>query len=226
MKLNTSLSIITVAFIVSLFGFVISVAIPQNDISDALMIAALFCAATSSVIAAVFTKKLSKSKQWYYVLVGGLLVLLSYLVKNAGFNFLNDILKVSGGVITILALGYYIYLHKSDFKNSKWIWFMPGILLGCLFKYMYWIGGNIILFGCLLALAILSIFQLIRLKKHTRINVLLIVWQLVMCVSIAVFYFRYVKCDYFIMGYLFTWLALVDILLQHEKNMLEDSEFK
>ncbi len=160
------------------------------------------------------------------MIVGGLLVLLSYPVKSAGFDFLSDFLKVSGSVITILALGHYIYFHKSDFRNTKWIWFMPVILLGCLFKYMYWIGGNIILFGCLLALAILSIIQLVKLKKHTRVHVLLLVWQLAMCVCIAVFYFRYVKCDYFLMGYIFTWLALVDILLQHEKNMLEDNEFK
>ena len=199
---------------------------PQNEISDTLMIAALFVGAASGIIASVFTKKLSKSKHWNFMLVGGLLLLFSFPAKIMGFDFLQDILKVSGGIIVITALGHYIYLYRSEFRNSVWIWFFPLILLGCLFKYMYWIGGNIIIFSSLLIIIIKSIIQLVRHKNHTTVQLLLFVWQIAMCGCIAVFYFRYIKCDYFIMGFVFIVLALVDILLQHEKGLLGNNEFK
>ncbi|MEO8149119.1 MAG: hypothetical protein ABI723_15850 [Bacteroidia bacterium] len=218
MKLNTSLSILTVAFILSLSGFIISVVMPQNNFSDKLMIAALFSGAASGIIASVFTKKLAKSKQWNYVVIGGLILLLSYPVKIMDFLFLNNILKVTGGVIFITTLGYYIYLNRSDFRNSRWIWFIPFILLGCLLRYMYWPGGNIIIFSCLMIITVKSIIQLSNYKKHTRVELLLLVWQIAMCGCIAVFYFRYIKVDSFIIGFIFILLALVDILLQNEKK--------
>lgn len=225
MKLNTSISIITIAFILSLGGFIISIAMPHSNVSDTLMIAALFCAAASGIVASVFTKKLSKSIQWKYVAIGGLLVLISFPLKIMGFLFLNNILKVLGGVISIVALAYYIYLHKFDFRKSKWIWFFPFILTGCLFKYMYWTGGNIILLGSLLFIIITSIIELFRLKSYKGVYVLLLVWQIVMSCCVSVFYFRYIKLDYFFIGYIFTWLALGDIFLRHEKNMLRNNEF-
>lgn len=225
MKLNMSISIITIAFILSLVGFIMSVAMPHSTVADTLMIAALFCAAASGIVASVFTKKLSKSIQWKYVVIGGLLVLLSFPLKIMGFVFINNILKLSGGAIAISGLGYYIYLHKFDYRKSKWIWFVPLILSGCLFKYMYWTGGNIILFGSLLFILVTSIIELFRLENYKGVHTLLLVWQIVMCCCITVFYFRYVKLDYFFIGYIFTWLALVDIFLRHEKNMLQNNEF-
>lgn len=226
MKLYTASVMIFVAFTLSLSGFVVSVAMHQSETSDALMTAALFSAAASGIIAAVFTKKLTKSKQWIYVVVGGLLLLLSYPAKKMSFLFLENILKVSGGTISIFGLGYFIYLYKADFRKSKWIWFIPFILLGILFKFMYWTGGNLIVFSCLLVIAITASLDLVRQKNHTTIQLLLLVWQIVMCVCIAIFYFRLVVISAFIIGYIFLLFALVDILLQHEKNMLENNEFK
>ena len=217
MKLNTASGIITVALIMSIGGFILSAAIPLNKFSDTLMSASLFCAATSGIVASVFTKKLVNSKQWNFLVVGALLLLLGFAVKIAGLRFIGEILRVSGGLIAIPALGFYIYLHRADFKNSKWIWFIPFILLGCLFKHMYWPGANMIIFSSLLLIILISVFQLVKPKQNTRIQVFILAWQIAMCVCIAVFYFRYVRFDAFLIGYIFFFFALVDIFLQHEK---------
>ena len=134
MKLDTSSGILFVAFILSLIGLIASMVMPQNNASDALMIVALFIAAVSGIIASVFTKKLAKSKQWNYMIIGGLLLLVGFFVKLSGFAFWGNILKASGGAISIIALGFYIYLYRSDFRNSNWVWFIPFLLLGCLFR--------------------------------------------------------------------------------------------
>ena len=224
MKFSITFGSLTIALLISLCGFVVSMVMPENQTSDALMIAALFCAAASGMIASVFTKKLSKSKQWKYVLTGGLLLLLSFPLNMFGYDFLNSILKVSGGVITIIAFGCYFYLHQSDFLNNKWIWFIPFILLGCLFKYMQWFGGNLIVFTSLLLIAALAIIQLFRLKNYSWAQLLLLVWQIAMCGCIAAFYFRHIQFDPLLIGYIFTWLALMEILLKHEINMLENNK--
>ncbi|MBL7926092.1 MAG: hypothetical protein JNK61_04205 [Bacteroidia bacterium] len=226
MKLSTTLIIIIVAFTTSLCGFIISMVLPQSNVSDTLMIASLFIAATSGIGASIFTKKLVKSKHWIYIVTGGIAILIGLILQIMRFDLLNEIFRVSGAVISIASLGHYVYLHYADFRSSNWIWFIPLILLGCLFKHMYWRGGNIIIFSSLMVLAISTIAQLLKLKKYSLVQTLLLIWQLVMCVCIAVFYFRYIKLDSFIIGYIFVWVALVHIFLQQEKNTLENSEFR
>ena len=125
---------------------------------------------------------------------------------------------MSGGTIAIASFAYYVYLHRAEFKNSKWIWFLPSILSGCLFKYMHWAGANIIIFSSLAILILMTSIQLVRLRNCTKVQAWLLVWQLVMCGCIVVFYFRYVKLDSFIIGYIFSWLAVVYILLQNENK--------
>jgi len=217
MKLNTAADIITTAFIISLGGFIISAAMPQNKVSDLLMIVALFGAAASGILASVFTKKLVKSKQWNPFAAGILLFLVGFFIKMTGFRFAGEILRITGGVIAITALGQYIYQHRTDFKNSKWIWFIPFILLGCLFKHMYWPGGNIIIFGSLLMIVVISAIQLVKPKQNTKTQVFLLAWQITMCVCIAAFYFGHIHLDPFFIGYIFILLALVDIFLHQEK---------
>ncbi len=227
MRIHTSLNIITIAFIISLCGFILSLALPQNEIADSLMIAALFIAAAAGIVASLLTEKLSRSKQWRYVVIGGLFMLLGFVMKRFfEMDTLGSIVKVSGAVIAIVALGYHIFQYRKDFLNSKWIWFIPFILSGCLFKLMHWPGGNIIVFASLLIIAVTTILQLINFKKLSSVQVLLLVWQLAVCACIVVFYFRYIKWDSFIIGYLFTWLALIHILLHNEKNSLENSEYR
>lgn len=226
MKPNITLIIIIVAFIISICGFMVSMFLPQNNISDALMIAALFIAAGSGVIASVFTNKLTKSKQWNYVIAGGVIMFLSFLLKISGFEFVHQIFFVCGSVFTITALGYYIYINKVDFKYSMWICFFPVILIGCIFKYMYWTGANIIIFGSLFILSLMTIVQLIQLKKHSLLKTMLLVWQLTMCIFITVFHFRHIKLDSIMIAYIFLLVGLVNIFLQQEKNTLENSEFR
>lgn len=217
MKLNTATGIISIAFIISLAGFIISAATPQQQIADTLMVAALFCAAASAIIASVFTKKLVNSRQWKFLVAGVILFLLGFAAKLAGLNYTDKILRVAGGIIVFAALGHYIYMHRADFKNSKWVLSVPFILLGCFFKHMYWPGGNLIMFASLLLIIILSFIQLAKLKQNTKIQLWLLLWQITMCICIFVFYFSYVKFDAFIIGYIFILLALVDIFLHQEK---------
>lgn len=226
MKITPALFIIIIALILSLTGFVLSVVMPQSNISDLLMLAALYSAAASTIIASAITKKLAKSKQCIYFVTGALLMLLGFVLQIMGSDFLNEILKVSGGLISIVALGYYIYLNRVDFRNSKWIWFMPFILSGCLLKLMRWPGANIIMIGCLAVITVTAIVQLTKFKNYTKVQLLILVWEIVMCVCISVFYLHHIKMDVFIIGYIFTWLALVDILLQQESNILGNTLFE
>lgn len=226
MKFNLVLNIITVAFIISLCGLVLSFVLPQNNVSDTLMIAALFLAAASGIAASVFTKKLVKSKQWYFAATGGFLLLIGFILQIEGSDFFHQVFKLSGTVISIVAFTHYIYLNRFDFKYNKWIWLIPIIITGGLFKCMHWPGGNIILFGGLLAIVVISIIELLTPKKRKGVRILLLIWQIIMCLCIAVFYFRYINLDSFSIGYLFVWLALFDILLLREKNMLSGNEFR
>ncbi len=225
MQLTGTIRVITVAFLMSLTGFLMSIFASSNNLSDSLMFASLLLSAIASIISSVFTKKMIAGRQGKIVITGMLLFMLSFIVKAAGFPFLHEILKVSGGIVSIMALGNHIYLNNYDFRNNIWLWFVPVILLGCLFKHMCWTGGNIIIFGSLLSIVVVSIIQLVRLKKYSLVNVMLLIWQLTACVCIATFYFRYVKLDFISVGYIFLWIALIDILLKHEKNTLENNKY-
>jgi hypothetical protein len=225
MKFNTSLVIITVAFVLSLGGFIISVMMPQNDVSDILMVAGLFSAAGSGLVSSIVTKKMTQSRYWIYILVGGLFALLSLPAKYFEFDFAHQILLVSGVIILIIALTFFNDKQSFKIKNTKWVWFFPVILLGYLFKYMRWPGANIIIVICLLLITIVYIIQFFRIKKYSWIKLLLLLWMISMCGCIGAFTLRYITSDYFVIGSIFTWLALLDILIHHEKNMLEDNEF-
>ncbi|MBK7888992.1 MAG: hypothetical protein IPJ86_17375 [Bacteroidetes bacterium] len=221
MRLNPIIVLFFVAFLFSFVGLIISIVLPKSDISDVLMNFSLYISGTSGIVAVLFSKKLTSSKQWNYVLLGGALVVISFVVKFSGYYFADAVLKVSGGTIVITTLGYYVYLNRSDYRNNKWIWLLPLILLGCLFKYMQWKGANIIIFSGLLVISINAIIQLFRFKKYTRVQFLLFTIQLVISVCIAVFYFRFIKLDSIIIGYLFTWIALLDVYLQQENRFPE-----
>lgn len=217
MKLHTATVIITTAFMTSLGGFILSAAMPQSKVSDALMTVALFGAAASGILASLFTKKLVKSKQWKYFVAGILLFMTGFFIKITGFRAAGEIFNISGAVIAIAALGLYIYQHRTDFKHSKWVWFIPFILLGCLFKLLYWPGGNMIILASLLTIMVLSVIQLAKPGQNTKVQVLLLAWQIAMCVCIAAFYFGHIHIDPFFIGYIFILLALVDIFLHQEK---------
>lgn len=216
MKFNTTVIVILFAFGLSLTGFILSILSPQHDISDLLMIAGLFSTASSSILSKIFTKPFKQSKNWKYMVIGALLILMSMSVKYFDFIFLHQILLVTGSAIVIFASGIYFYLRSNDFKDNKWIWFTPFVLLGYLFKYMRWYGANIIILTCLLIISVLYLVQFIRQKKHSLVKILLLLWILTMCACIGVFTLRYVSSDYFVIGSVFTWLALIEILLQHE----------
>ncbi len=185
MKLQTAAVIIITAFIISLGGFILSAAMPQHKFSDTLMIVALFGAAASGMLASLFTKKLVKSKQWKYLVSGAGLLLLGIVLKKAGLHFTGETVKIAGGLLAITALGFFIYKNRADFSNSKWIWFVPFILLGCLFKLLYWPGGNFIFLASLVVIVVLSVIQLT--KQNTRVQLLLTAWQITSCICIAVF---------------------------------------
>lgn len=218
MRLKVIIVQVVVAFMFSVMGLTFSVIWPQSDISDLLMNTSLYIVGTSGIAAVLFTKKLTNSKQWKYVLLGGALVLISFVVEYAGYQFEDAVVKVSGGTIAITALGYYVFLNRIDYRDNKWIWLLPLILLGCLFKQMHWTGANIIIFASLLLISINALLQLFRFKKYSRTQLLLFTIQVVMSVFISVFYFRYIKLDSIIIGYFFTWLALLDVYLQQENR--------
>jgi hypothetical protein len=218
MRLKVIIVQVVVAFMFSVMGLTFSVIWPQSDISDLLMNTSLYIVGTSGIAAVLFTKKLTNSKQWKYVLLGGALVLISFVVEYAGYQFEDAVVKVSGGTIAITALGYYVFLNRIDYRDNKWIWLLPLILLGCLFKHMHWTGANIIIFASLLLISINALLQLFRFKKYSRTQLLLFTIQVVMSVFISVFYFRYIKLDSIIIGYFFTWLALLDVYLQQENR--------
>ena len=222
MRINPIIVLFFVAFLFSFVGLVISIVLPKSDISDLLMNFSLFISATSGIVTVLFSNKLTSSKQWNYVLLGGTLVVISFVVNFSGYHFAGSVLRVSGGTTAIAALGYYVYLNRFEYRNSKWIWFLPLILLGCLFKYMNWTGANIIIFSSLLVISINALLSLFRFRKYTRIQVLLFTIQLVMPVCIAVFYFRYIKLDSILIGYFFTWMALLDVCLQQENRFPEN----
>lgn len=221
MRLNPIIVLFFVAFLFSFVGLAISIVLPKSDLSDVLMNYSLYISGASGIVAVLFTKKLTNSKQWNYVLLGAALVVISFIVKFSGYHFADAVLKVGGGTIVITALGYYVYLNRSEYRNNKWIWLLPFILLGCLFKYMQWKGANIIIFSGLLVISINALLHLFRFKKYTRIQLLLFTIQLVMSVCISVFYFRFIKLDSIIIGYLFTWIALLDVYLQQENRFPE-----
>lgn len=225
MKLNTTLFIIIIAFVLSFIGFAISIALPQNDVSDILMVAGLFSAAGSGLVSSIVTKKMTQSRYWNYTLVGGIIALLSLPAKYFELDSLHPILLVSGVLVLIITLTFLNYKHASELKSTKWVWFFPVIILGYLFKYMRWPGANTIILISLLVIAIVYIIQFFRMKKYSWIQLLLLLWMVSMCGCIGVFTLRYVTSDYFVIGSIFTWLALLDILLQHGKNLLEDNEF-
>ena len=217
MMKHTIAVIIATAFIISLCGFILSAAMPQSKISDALMTIALFVAAASGILASVFTKKLVQSKQWKYFVAGLLLFMTGFFIKMAGYRSAGEVCNVSGAAIAITALGLYIFQHRAGFTNSKWFWLIPFILLGCLFKLLYWPGGNMIIFASLLAIAIISVIQLAKPKQDTKVQAFLLAWQILMCICITVFYFGHIQVDPLFIGYIFILLALVDIFLQQEK---------
>jgi len=218
MKLNSAAGIIIAAFVISLSGFILSAAIPQSTISDTLMTVALFGAAASGLLAAVFTEKLVKSVYWKYFIAGVFVFLAGFLLRFPGYRVAGEAGRVCGGITAITALTLYIYRHSSDFKNSTWILFIPFILLGCLFKHLYWPGGNLIIFVSLLVIVILSVLQLAKPKQNSIIQSFFLSWQISMCVCITVFYFGEVDADPFFIGYIFILLALVDIFLHQEKE--------
>lgn len=226
MELTVAIRIIAVAFIMSITGFFMSLFMIPNSLPDSLMFASLLLAALAGIIATVFSRNLRNSKQGKIVIAGAILFLLSFIVKAAGYPFVHEIMKVSVGLISILALFNYIYFKKYDFRNNIWLWFVPLILLGCLFKHMYWTGGNIIIFGSLLSIVIVSIVQLFNLEKFSLVIIMLLIWQLTVCMLIASFYFRYIKLDFISVGNIFLWMALIDILLKHERNTLQNSKYR
>lgn len=110
--------------------------LPKSDILDVIMNFSLYISATSGIVAVLFSNKLTSSKEWNYVLLGVALVVACFVIKFSGYHFADAVFKVSGVTIAIAALGYYVYLNRFDYRNNKWIWLLPLILLGCLFKYM------------------------------------------------------------------------------------------
>jgi len=216
LRLNPIIFLIVVAFLFSFIGLILSMVLPQSGIADTLMIFSLYIVGASGIVAVIFTKKLTNSKQWNYVVFGGALVFISFGVKYLGYHFADEVLKVTGSTIVIAMLGHFVYLHRLDYRNSKWMWLLPLILLGCLFKYMHWTGANVLIFASLLLILINALLQLLRFKKYSRTQLLLFAIQVAMSVCIAVFYFRYFDLDSIIIGYFFTWMALLNVYLQHE----------
>ncbi|MBK9402272.1 MAG: hypothetical protein IPN36_15955 [Bacteroidetes bacterium] len=186
MRLKVIIVQVVVAFMFSVMGLTFSVIWPQSDISDLLMNTSLYIVGTSGIAAVLFTKKLTNSKQWKYVLLGGALVLISFVVEYAGYQFEDAVVKVSGGTIAITALGYYVFLNRIDYRDNKWIWLLPLILLGCLFKHMHWTGANIIIFASLLLISINALLQLFRFKNTRELNYFFLPYRL-----LCQFLFRY-----------------------------------
>jgi uncharacterized membrane protein len=86
MRLNPIIVLFFVAFLFSFLGLTISIVLPTSDISDVLMNFSLYISGTSGIVAVLFSKKLTSSKQWDYVLLGGALVVISFLIKFSGYH--------------------------------------------------------------------------------------------------------------------------------------------
>lgn len=216
MRINTIITIIIFALILSCTGLILSIVLPDNQTTDAIMMTSIFVAASSGVIASVFNNNIMKSKQWKSVAAGGLMILAGFLLQALEVGFIHEIVKVSGFVISILVLGYNIYNHQNSYKKGTWIWFLPFILAGMLFKIMQWPGANIIIFGTIATIFIISIVHLVRFRKQSKVRRFLLIWQIVMCISIATFYFRYIKMNSLEVGFVFIWLSLLELLLREE----------
>lgn len=216
MNWHTTINIILISFILSMIGFVISFIYPTLIISDLLIMTALTLAALSSIISRLITKNLVPSKIWIFIIVAISLIVISILFKPDLHELVAEIMMVIGFLFVIIVFSYAIIMNKQKLRNDQWIWFLPFVLLGCLLKLMYWYGANIIIFGSFLGISITSFIQLFKNKKQSKNDLFKLIVQIVTCILIVVFYFRYIHFDIIIIAYLYTWLALVDFFFHEE----------
>jgi chromate transport protein ChrA len=82
---------------------------------------------------------------------------------------------------------------------------------------MYWTGANIIIFSSILGILIATMFQLIDKTTKTSNDSFNLILQILICILIIVLYFSFIHFDFIIIAYLFTFLALVDLIFNEEK---------
>lgn len=223
MKWNMiSLSLLA-AFIITLSGFILSVIYPQSKVSDVLMLTGLFTATLTIFLTKPFIYKIPTSPYWKFMLIGAVLLFASELVSKTELLLTRQILFVCGSLISIGSLSMYTYNEqtKSD-TRSKWILFAPVTLLGFVFKFMRWPGANIIIVGSLVIIMVSAMIQFLRNKNFSFIPLLILGWVFTICMTIISFVLRLVERDYFIVGSIFIWLALIDMFLHHTKSESEE----
>ncbi len=208
----TTIQIIAISCILTFIGFIFSFILPQYYISDVFINLALFTAATSGLKARLNAKKNKQDKIWILTLVGVTLFIIGAPLKFDSAS----IITVIGALLFIFSIGYYLFYNRMVFFSSRWIWFLPFILTGCLFKLMHWPGGNIIIFlsysGIIISIFI-QLFQRNYKSPNEMYNILL---QLLISISMVVLYIKDISLNFIIVLYLYTWLGLLDLLFQED----------
>lgn len=223
MKWNLISFSLLAAFIITLLGFILSVVFPQSKLSDVLMLIGLFTVTITIFLSKPFIYKIPKSPYWKFMLTGGILLLASEIFMHTDPILIRQILFVSGSAFTIISLILYTYhTHSKMATHSRWMMLAPVTLIGFVFKSMYWPGANIIIVGSLTIIIGMAMVQFLKNKDYSLMPFLMLCWVLTICFSIISFVLRLVERDYFIVGSIFIWLALIDILLHQTKGESEE----
>lgn len=221
MDINRTQIMLTIAFLVSVSGLVMSIFYPEITFSDDIMVASLFMTALPIIDAKLSFERLIRSVYFKFIVLGLVVILYSLYGNFSGYSDLRNNMFIAGSITAITPLIVYIYfLHPVYSFQSKWLIAFPMILVGVVFKIMHWPGANIIIILSLLVIIVSSINNYFKRKNFTLLSTFLLLSLIVICICIGAYFLRYLPRDYFILGALFICSALLNILLNQEENTL------